>query len=912
MPLSGYLIGIDFGTSNTVGVLRYPDGRSESLLFDGSPMLLSGVCLDENGQFLTGRDAAHVARTRPEAFEPNPKRRIDDGTVLLGGHEVPVPQLLAAVLSRVMAEARRAKGRQPEQVVLTHPVAWGPRRLDLLRQAAAIAGIPSALLVPEPVAAAYSFVALPRVSVAPGQSMVVYDFGGGTFDATVVRRTPMGFDVVAYQGLDDVGGLDVDAAIFEHLGVLLGDRAAPVWERLKTPMTASDRRESRLLWEDVRQAKETLSRTTSVHIHVPLLDDDLPLGREQLDALARPLLNQTVGTTLESLRAAETPSGGLAAVLLVGGSSRIPLVSALLHEYLGIAPTVVENPELVVAQGAIIVGAAAPVAPPMSPPVSPPGVGAGGAPPRPGRISDAYGTVPGSGAGGTSAASGAPVPPPRPPIIARPQGAGAHGGVSGAGAHGGGSGAQGAGSGVHGGGGPGSGVPGSGVPGSGVRGSGSGVRESGAHASGAHESGAQEPGAHGAGSGAGVHGAAAGGAPGGERPRRKAGAGRIVAIVAAAMVLVLVLCGGGLFLRDMFAAENDSGDTNAYDAGAPPCAAELAFIGASTGDGADLGLRIRNGVELAVADHNAKSADCAVTLTSFDTAGDEKKAAEFAANVAGNPTTVGVVGPLRPAELAAAGKVYDAAGLAQITPVGDADALAQWKTFHQVIGDEDSPNLFARKYLVDTLKATKVYLTDDGSAHGRKLAGYFRGGLEEARAWAGSETVSRDGLGGSAAKIIRSGATAVVYVGAPALAGQLRRALTEVGGRDIRLVGTSEIDDPAFFTEAGDSAAGTVLFGPYMPEKEVPAEFRVAYAAKYGTEPGRYAAEAYDAATIMLDGIAAGKQTRKDMLDFVNRYDADGLTKRLKFNELGDLAVPTMWLYEADANAFTSTGKLTR
>ncbi|GAA0243132.1 Hsp70 family protein [Cryptosporangium japonicum] len=893
MPLSGYLIGIDFGTSNTVGVLRYPDGRSESLLFDGSPMLLSGVCLDENGQFLTGRDAAHVARTRPEAFEPNPKRRIDDGTVLLGGHEVPVPQLLAAVLSRVMTEARRAKGRQPEQVVLTHPVAWGPRRLDLLRQAAAIAGIPSALLVPEPVAAAYSFVALPRVSVAPGQSMVVYDFGGGTFDATVVRRTPMGFDVVAYQGLDDVGGLDVDAAIFEHLGALLGDRAAGVWERLKTPMTASDRRESRLLWEDVRQAKETLSRTTSVHIHVPLLDDDLPLSREQLDALARPLLNQTVGTTLESLRAAETPAGGLAAVLLVGGSSRIPLVSALLREYLGIAPTVVENPELVVAQGAIIVGAAAPVATP----VSPPGAGTGGVPPRPGRISDAHGPVPGapgrapgggpgggpgsgvasgpgSGAGSGAvppgAASGPVVPPPRPPIIARPHGAAAHAAVSGAGA-------------------PGAGSPGAGSPGAGAGAGG---------------------GAAGVGSGAGVRGAAAGGAPGATRPRNRLGTGRIVAIVAAAMTLVLVICGGGLFLRGLFAAEND-GDTSAYDAGKPPCAAELAFVGASTGDGSELGLRVRNGVELAVADHNERSADCDVKLTSFDTAGDEKKAAQFATTVTGDTATLGVIGPLRPAELAAASKVYDAAGLAQITPVGDAEALAQWKSFHQVIGDEDSPNLFARRYLVDTLKAGKVYLTDDGSGHGRKLAGYIRGALEEAGVLVGTESVTGDTVGDTAAKITRSGSSAVVYLGAPALAGQLRKALTEAGGVDVKLIGTSEIDDPAFFTAAGDTAAGTVLFGPYMPVKEIPAEFRVAYTAKFGTEPGRYAAEAYDAATILLDGIAAGKTTRAQMLDFVNRYDARGLTKHLKFNEIGDLAVPTMWLYEADRTAFSSTGRIT-
>ncbi|MFG1922068.1 Hsp70 family protein [Cryptosporangium sp. NPDC048952] len=875
MPLSGYLIGIDFGTSNTVGVLRYPDGRSESLLFDGSPMLLSGVCLDENGHFLTGRDAAHVARTRPEAFEPNPKRRIDDGTVLLGGHEVPVPQLLAAVLSRVMAEARRAKGRQPEQVVLTHPVAWGPRRLDLLRQAAAIAGIPSALLVPEPVAAAYSFVAQPRVSVAPGQSMVVYDFGGGTFDATVVRRTPMGFDVVAYGGLDDVGGLDVDAAIFEAVGAALGPAGAQVWERLKIPQTASDRREARLLWEDVRQAKETLSRTSTVHIHVPLLDDDLSLGREQLEALARPLLNQTVGTTLEALRNAATPSGGLAAVLLVGGSSRIPLVSSLLHQNLGIAPTVVENPELVVAQGAIIVGAGAPMAPPVSP---------GGAGERPGRISDAHNMGMGPGAVPGPQSPAAPSPPgPRPPVIARPHGAGAHGsGPQGAGAHG---------AAAHG-----FGAQGHGAPGAG-----------------AHSPGPQGPGAHGPGTGqgTGAHGVVSGAGPGAApqvvMPPRKRGAGKIVAIIGGVLALVLLAC-GGLLIRGLLAADEYVSDD---EAAAPSCAAQLAFVGASTGEGSDLGTRIRNGVELAVAEHNEKTTDCDVTLNTFDTAGNEKSAEEFAASVTDDVTTVGVIGPLRPAELNAAAKLYDEAGLAQITPVGDANALAQWKTFHQVIGDEDSPNLVARSYLLDTLKATKVYLADDGSDHGRKLATYIREGLEEAKASVGSESLTAERVRESAITIVRSEASAVLYVGAPDLGGKLRKALTDVGGNTITLVGTDELDNPAFFREAGDSAVGTKIFGPYMPIKELPAEFRAAYQAKYGEEPGRYAAEAYDAAKVVLDGIAAGKVDRKSMLDYVNKYDADGVTKHLKFNELGDLAVPTMWLYEAGKNAFTSTTKLT-
>jgi molecular chaperone DnaK (HSP70) len=147
-------LGLDFGTSNTVAVLRWPDGRIRPLLFDGSPLLPSAVYAD-GAELLTGTDAEHSARVRPECFEPNPKRRIDDGTVLLGVREVAVPELIAAVL-------------------------------ETLRAAATLAGPPPVTLVPEPVAAAAYFAHAVETGVPDGRCIVVYDAGAGTFDASVV------------------------------------------------------------------------------------------------------------------------------------------------------------------------------------------------------------------------------------------------------------------------------------------------------------------------------------------------------------------------------------------------------------------------------------------------------------------------------------------------------------------------------------------------------------------------------------------------------------------------------------------------------------------------------------------------------------------------------------------------------
>src|SRR5918995_1809203 len=95
-PDGGYALGVDVGTSNTVAVLRWPDGRTRPLLFDGQPVTPSAVFLDDAGLHV-GRDAQRLAQGDPSRYEPNPKRRVDESSVLLGGREVPTTDLLAAV-----------------------------------------------------------------------------------------------------------------------------------------------------------------------------------------------------------------------------------------------------------------------------------------------------------------------------------------------------------------------------------------------------------------------------------------------------------------------------------------------------------------------------------------------------------------------------------------------------------------------------------------------------------------------------------------------------------------------------------------------------------------------------------------------------------------------------------------------
>jgi len=357
------MLGVDLGTSHTVAMLRWPDGRVRPLLFDGLPLLPSAVHLDPAGRLHVGRDAIRLGHADPARLEPHPKRHVDAETVLLGGSDVPVPDLLAALLEAVAREAVAAAGELPPAVV-TCPAAWGAQRREVLTRALALAGWPpSTQLTPEPVAAARYFAEVLRKPVPVGSALAVFDFGGGTLDIAVVRNEgpdPDGrarFVVAASGGLDDLGGLDIDAALVAHLGAGLATSQPAAWAALNEPVTLAQWRARRQFWDDVRGAKEMLSRAGQAPVPVPGVEHAVQLTRDELEMVAAPLIRRGVAEAGTVVRAAGLTPADLAGLFLVGGSSRVPLVARLLHSELGVAPTVIEQPELPVAEGAILVAA---------------------------------------------------------------------------------------------------------------------------------------------------------------------------------------------------------------------------------------------------------------------------------------------------------------------------------------------------------------------------------------------------------------------------------------------------------------------------------------------------------------------------------------------------------------------------
>jgi molecular chaperone DnaK len=259
-----------------------------------------------------------------------------------------VREVIRAVLTRAVQEARRFAGGAPvEQLVLTHPADWGGIRTQVLRQAAN--GLSERIsLVPEPVAAAVFHASLG----AQVETLAVLDLGGGTVDVSVVRRVPAapGFQVLATKGDPSFGGADVDQALLQHIGQLVSRTDPDGWRALIEGRELADRRRRRVVSQDVQGAKETLSRHTYTDVPMPTPFADAHVTRTDLEQLIAAPLGRAVELTAAAIREAGINPG---AIFLVGGSSRIPMVARLVHERIGVIPSTLDQPETVVARGAL-------------------------------------------------------------------------------------------------------------------------------------------------------------------------------------------------------------------------------------------------------------------------------------------------------------------------------------------------------------------------------------------------------------------------------------------------------------------------------------------------------------------------------------------------------------------------------
>ncbi|WP_247828481.1 Hsp70 family protein [Arthrobacter antioxidans] len=350
----GYGLSVDVGTSFTAAATFRTDGDGP-----GVPQVLSlgsrtaaiptVVFLGADGTRLVGDAAERRGVAQPDRVAREFKRRMgDDIPLMVGGEQVLPQQLVAAVVRWVVGVATEREGGAPDAVTLTHPVGWGGHRTSLLRQALAEVGIGDVVLLTEPEAAALAYAA--REKVPAGSTLAVYDLGGGTFDATVLRKTDADtFAVLGTpQGLERLGGADFDQEIFDHV---LGSTDLPPADLEPAPgiLAALSR-----LRKECTEAKEALSSDSeaTVSVMMPGEHSQVRIVRSEFEAMIEPALGDTLVTLRSALESAGVRGEDLTAILLIGGSSRIPLVAQLLSEEFDRPLAVDVDPKASVALGA--------------------------------------------------------------------------------------------------------------------------------------------------------------------------------------------------------------------------------------------------------------------------------------------------------------------------------------------------------------------------------------------------------------------------------------------------------------------------------------------------------------------------------------------------------------------------------
>jgi actin-like ATPase involved in cell morphogenesis len=441
----GYGLGIDLGTTYTAAAL-WRGGRAETVpLGLRAHTVPSVLFLREDDVLLVGEAAARRGAAEPDRVAREFKRTFGDGIpFFLGDRELTAEELAGQLLRWVVGEVTTREGGPPAHVTLTHPANWGEHRTGLLVAAAEQAGLADVGLLVEPVAAAAYHASTERLDA--GAALAVYDLGGGTFDVTIVRKTATGFAVEGTPGGDDaLGGVDFDQAVMDHVTGALG----PAWRNLDLEDPAVLAGVARLR-ESAVEAKEALSLDVdaTVPVILPGITREVRITRGEFETAVRIPLLRTVDLLAQAIENARLTPADVRSVLLVGGSSRIPLVSRLIAAELGIPVALDAHPKYAVCLGAAIATGArlapdgpataparpgpditpgrpagAPAGPPPRIPAPPPGrtaptrpPGPGGSPPPPGRGTQPPGPLPAPAATGgfspaPAAAAGVDEPP---------------------------------------------------------------------------------------------------------------------------------------------------------------------------------------------------------------------------------------------------------------------------------------------------------------------------------------------------------------------------------------------------------------------------------------------------------------------------------------------------------------------
>ena len=349
MSDSEIVVGIDLGTTNSE-VSAFKDGRVRVLGPGKQRILPSCVGISPSGELLVGEAARNQQLVYPERTVRSIKRKMGSNeTVKLGDRSFTPPEISALILRELAAWAKNALGREVRKAVITVPAYFSDAQRSATREAGALAGLDVIRILNEPTAASLAYGSDDNRE----RTLMVYDLGGGTFDVSIVKTQGEITEVLASHGNNMLGGDDFNQLLLDRLlddfrkqhAIDLRDGHPVAYARMWWAVEAAKKTLSAAPYAMVRE--EALVTANGKPLHF-----EREIARAEYEELIRPLVESTLDSVTRAMTDAGISSSQLDEILLVGGSTRTPLIARVLEERAERRPRGDVHPDLCVSLGA--------------------------------------------------------------------------------------------------------------------------------------------------------------------------------------------------------------------------------------------------------------------------------------------------------------------------------------------------------------------------------------------------------------------------------------------------------------------------------------------------------------------------------------------------------------------------------
>lgn len=344
-------IGIDLGTTNSAMASMDIDGRAELITNAEGDRITPSVVAFDGDSVLVGKLAKQQAAANPDNTVFSIKRHMGDPLykVRVAGKEYRPQEISALILRKLVRDAEAFLGEDLSEVVITVPAYFNSAQKAATKEAGEIAGLKVERILDEPTAAAMAY----GMENREDEILLVFDFGGGTLDVSVLRIVAGHFSVIATSGDNHLGGNDFDERIVNYL-------ADSFFQKYSVDLRELGPVVSQRLYEAAEEAKRQLSSRERTRVSIPFivpdraLSLDVSITRQDFEALTDDLVRRTEQPVRDALEEARLHSRQIDTILLSGGSSRIPRIRSFLTQLFGKRPESRVNPDECVALGAAI------------------------------------------------------------------------------------------------------------------------------------------------------------------------------------------------------------------------------------------------------------------------------------------------------------------------------------------------------------------------------------------------------------------------------------------------------------------------------------------------------------------------------------------------------------------------------